>query len=170
MSQVPSSQDPSDPNPASRGEQPLYPATPEPPSATSSMPPPDSQSPPYTAPYPPYPYDPAPQAGISPNTAAGLAYFTVLPAILFLLLDPYRRNATLRFHSWQSIFYFVAFAFARVFEMLVVAMLPSSLAFFIGNLLLLVFFIGWLIAVIKAFQGSRYVLPVIGEFAEKTAQ
>ncbi|HEY9138064.1 MAG TPA: hypothetical protein VIM67_07300, partial [Terriglobus sp.] len=52
---------------------------------------PDAQSPPYTAPYPPYLSDDAtpPNYAIAPNLAAGLAYFTLLPAVVFLLIEPY---------------------------------------------------------------------------------
>ena len=129
----------------------------------------DGPAPPYTAPYPPYPSDvPADQA-ISSNVAAGLAYFTVIPAVFFLLVEPYRGQPFVRFHSWQSIFYFLAAAAARVIEMLMVAMLPSPIAFAISSLLSLLLFIGWLVAVIKAFQGSRYLLPLIGPIASQTA-
>lgn len=126
-------------------------------------------APPYTAPYPPYPSDVPAPAGISPSAAAGLAYFTVLPAVLFLLLEPYRSHPLVRFHSWQSIFYFLAVAAIRVVELLLIAMLPASIAYLVTSLLLIVLSIGWLIAVIKAFQGSRWLLPVIGEYASQTA-
>ena len=124
---------------------------------------------PYTATYPPYPSDVPAAGGISAPVASGLAYFTVIPAVIFLLLEPYRYQPLVRFHSWQSIFYFLAVAAIRVVEMLLVAMLPSSLAFSISSLLSLVLLIGWLIAVIKAFQGSRWLLPVIGSYASQTA-
>ncbi len=159
----------SDPGPT-RGEQPLYGAPSRPQAGGTPPPPPaDGPSPPYTAPYPPYPYD-APQAGGLPeNVAAGLAYFTVVPAVLFLLIEPYRRNPFVRFHSWQSIFLFIAIAAVRSVEMMLVAMLPSAMAFAIGSLFSLLFFIAWLVATIKAFQGARYSLPLIGSFAERTA-
>jgi len=107
--------------------------------------------------------------GLSTPVASGLAYFTVIPAVFFLLLEPYRSQPLLRFHSWQSIFYFLAVAAIRVVEMLLISMLPSSIAFSISSLLSLLLFIAWLIAVIKAFQGSRWLLPVIGSYASQTA-
>jgi uncharacterized membrane protein len=155
---------------ANRAEQPLY-APVSAANQTAPPPPPivDGPSPGYTAPYPPYPYDPPAPAGLSDNVAAGLAYFTVLPAVLFLLLEPYRRNAFIRFHSWQSIFLFIGIALVRAVENLLVAMLPSAIAFFIGGILSLVFFAVWLVPMLKAFQGGKYVLPVVGPLAEKTA-
>ena len=129
----------------------------------------DGPAPPYTAPYPPYPSDVPMIGGLSTPVASGLAYFTVIPAVFFLLLEPYRSQPLLRFHSWQSIFYFLAVAAIRVVEMLLISMLASSIAFSISSLLSLLLFIAWLIAVIKAFQGSRWLLPVIGSYASQTA-
>ena len=33
-----------------------------------------------------------------------LAYFTIIPAIIFLLIEPYNRNRFVRFHSFQCLF------------------------------------------------------------------
>ncbi len=37
-----------------------------------------------------------------------LAYVTIIPAIIFLVLEPYNKNRFIRFHSFQSIFFCVA--------------------------------------------------------------
>jgi uncharacterized membrane protein len=146
----------------SGSEQPRYGSPPPPP-------PPDGPAPSYTAPYPPYPYDPPKTAGLSTKVAAGLAYFTVIPAVFFLLLEPYRDKPLLRFHSWQSIFLFIVMAFARETEKIFDPVLPSATAFGIGSLCVLLFFTAWLVATIKAFQGSTYRLPLIGKLAASTA-
>src|SRR3954467_4563543 len=44
------------------------------------------------------------QSGLSDNAAGGLAYITVIPAIIFLILEPYNRSSFVRFHAWQCIF------------------------------------------------------------------
>ncbi len=128
----------------------------------------DGPSPPYTAPYPPYPSDVPAASYVSRDVASGLAYF-IGPAIYFLLAEPYRSSRQVRFHSWQAIFFFLAVAAARELEQLFVAMLPSSVAFTFVSLMLLVFFTGWLIAMMKAFQGGKWLLPVVGKYAEQTA-
>jgi uncharacterized membrane protein len=128
------------------------------------------EAPGYTAPYPPYPSDPPQAQGIAPNMAAGLAYFTVIPAVFFLLLEPYRSNAMVRFHSWQSVFFFITVALVRVLETIVIAVLPIAVAVAIDDVMWLVLVIGWLIAVIKAFQGDRWQLPYLGPFAARTAE
>ena len=45
-----------------------------------------------------------PQTGLSDNAAGALAYVTIIPAIIFLIVAPYNTNSYIRFHSWQSIF------------------------------------------------------------------
>ena len=47
-------------------------------------------------------------AGLADNVAGMLAYFTIIPAIIFLVLEPYNRSRFVRFHAWQSIIFNVA--------------------------------------------------------------
>src|SRR5258706_16300427 len=44
-------------------------------------------------------------SGLTDNVAGMLAYFTIIPAIIFLVLEPYNRSRFVRFHAWQSIFF-----------------------------------------------------------------
>ncbi len=46
----------------------------------------------------------APAAPLEENVAGMLAYFTIIPAIIFLLIEPYNRNRFVRFHSFQCLF------------------------------------------------------------------
>ena len=47
-------------------------------------------------------------SGLTDNVAGMLAYITIIPAIIFLVVEPYNRNKFVRFHSVQSIFFGVA--------------------------------------------------------------
>ncbi len=50
----------------------------------------------------------APAAGgLSDNVAGMLAYVTIIPAIVFLVVAPYNKSRFIRFHSFQSIFFCV---------------------------------------------------------------
>ena len=64
-------------------------------------------APPAQVPPPTYPA-PAPvvvtTAGLSDNAAGAIAYITIIPAIIFLVMPPYNQSPTVRFHAWQSIF------------------------------------------------------------------
>ena len=45
----------------------------------------------------------ATRSGISDNAAGAISYFTFIPAIVFLLLPPYKESSYVRFHAWQSV-------------------------------------------------------------------
>lgn len=112
----------------------------------------------------------APAAGLTDNVAAMLAYITFIPAILFLMLEPYNKSRFIRFHSFQCIFLTVAF-FAlgivlSIFTMIPVIgliMIPVHFLIWVGALVL------WIILLLKAYQGQMFKLPVIGDMAEKQA-
>jgi len=112
-----------------------------------------------------------PQSGLSDSAASGLAYITVIPAIVFLIVAPYNTNPGVRFHSWQSIFLAIAWFVADV-ALVIVGRVPifGWITWILGPLLGLGFFILWIIVVIKAFNGQRFKIPVIGDFAEKQAK
>ena len=121
----------------------------------------------------------ATSSGLSPNGAAALAYVTFIPAILFLIIEPYNKTPLVRFHSFQSIgLAIVWFAFwivMAVFSMFL-AFIPviRTMAIFFIPLVHFAFgiclFIMWLLAIIKASKGEWYKLPIIGNIALKQAQ
>jgi uncharacterized membrane protein len=110
------------------------------------------------------------QSGLSDNAAGGLAYVTIIPAIIFLVIAPYNRNSYVRFHAWQSIFFSIACIVIDI-AVGVFARLPfiGLMSLFIWPLLGLLFLIVWIILLIKAFNGERFKLPFIGDLAEKQA-
>jgi len=115
-----------------------------------------------------YPQTPVPpsasaQSGLSDNAAGALAYVTIIPAIIFLIVEPYNRNSYVRFHSWQSIFLGIAF-FAIGFINIIPIL--GQIVFLIGSLIL---FVAWVIVLLKALKGERYQLPLIGKFAAQQA-
>lgn len=108
--------------------------------------------------------------GLSEDAASGLAYFTLVPAIVFLIVAPYNQSAKVRFHAWQSIF--LAAAMLVIYAGLsIVGLIP--LVNFIDIVLLPIvgigFFVLWIITMLQAFQGRRFKIPVIGDYAEKQA-
>ena len=110
-------------------------------------------------------------SGLSDNAAAGIAYITLIPAIVFLIAAPFKNSSYVRFHAWQSIFFFVAWAVVDILIGVVQNIVPS-VGFPIYTVLELVglaIFVVWLIVFISAFNGKRIKLPVIGDLAEKQA-
>jgi len=118
---------------------------------------------------------PASAGGMADNVAGMLAYITIIPAIIFLVMEPYNKRRFVRFHSFQNIFFAVALVVGWIALMILSAVLAfiPILGHIIALLLWLVLWIGsvvvWIILLIKANGGQMYKLPFIGDLAEKQA-
>jgi uncharacterized membrane protein len=110
-------------------------------------------------------------SGLSDNAAGGLSYITIIPAILFLVVEPYKKSAFVRFHAWQSIFFYVALAVAHILVQVVQNLVPTVmfLTLTLWQLVDLAFFVVLVIVFVSAFNGKRFMLPLIGGLAEKQA-
>ena len=106
------------------------------------------------------------------NLASALAYIPIV-GLIFLLIDPYNKNKTIRFHSFQSIFYCLAWIVISIglgilyvtFGMLGV----FNVLWLVGRLVNLGLFVLWIFLIVKAYQRERLLLPIIGPLAEKQA-
>ena len=112
----------------------------------------------------------APASGLTDNVAGMLAYVTIIPAIVFLVLEPYNKKRFVRFHSFQNIFFVVAWIVIGI-ALSIVAAIPvlGWLTLLIWPLIGLGGLIVWVIMLIKAYQGQMFKLPIIGDMAEKQA-
>jgi uncharacterized membrane protein len=113
-------------------------------------------------------------SGLSDNAAGAIAYLTVIPAIVFLLIEPFNKNSYVRFHSFQCIFLCLAAIVIDIaFGMLLGIATLLMPAMFLGVFLWPVVNLFWLavviLCIVNAYQGKRFKLPFIGGFAEKTA-
>jgi uncharacterized membrane protein len=102
--------------------------------------------------------------------AGALAYVTIIPAIVFLVLDPYNKNRFIRFHSFQCIFFAVAWTVLWI-VLAIIGHIPilGWATVLLWPLISLAGLIIWFILVLKAYQGQMFKLPVIGDIAEKQA-
>jgi len=110
------------------------------------------------------------QSGLSENSIGALAYFTLIPGLLFLAIPPYNRSSYIRFHAWQSIVFSVLVFFVNYLVGLALSMIPSlspvaSLG--VQGVIGLGFFLVWILCVVQALNGKRYELPLIGAWAER---
>jgi len=113
--------------------------------------------------------------GVLPETLAGaLAYF-VLPSIVFLLVEPYKNNRFVRFHSFQCIGMCLAAvvigAILRISGVVLffIPVMGPLLVSLVSMVVSLAFLMSWIVLVVKALQGDMFKLPIAGEFAEKQA-
>ena len=112
--------------------------------------------------------------GIRDNIAAAMAYLTFVPAIVFLVASPFKKNRFIRFHSFQSILTTLGAILAGlglklVFLILSLIRLGHLLVLLISAIVLLGCLILWLVLIVKALQGALFKLPLIGDLAERQA-
>jgi uncharacterized membrane protein len=114
--------------------------------------------------------------GLEPNVAGALSYLLgVITGVIFVVLE---RDQFVRFHAFQSILLTVAWiAFWVIFSVIsaVLSAVPllGILVVIVGFILSLGLGLGglilWLVLMLKAYQGQRLMLPVIGPMAERYA-
>jgi len=109
---------------------------------------------------------------LSEKVAGALAYF-LLPAIMFLLVEPYKQNRFVRFHSFQCfglcLAGLVIGAMLRVagFALFFIPALGRLLFLLVSMVICLAFFVVWVVLVVKALQGEMFKLPLVGHFAAR---
>ena len=97
--------------------------------------------------------------GLPKNTAAAVSYILgPITGIIILLLekDPY-----VRFHAMQSTVVFIILfilQWVMTFTIILIPLVP---------LLMIIGFVLWLLLIYKAWQGERWVVPILGKYAEK---
>ena len=111
---------------------------------------------------------------MDPKISAGLGYLIPLVGLIFFFVE--KMNRFVRFHTMQAVLLavslFVLF-FVFLFVGIGLAFVNSNLAavvLFLGYIVIPIgLFVGWLIALINAFQGKIFKLPLIGDLAERWA-
>jgi uncharacterized membrane protein len=113
-------------------------------------------------------------APMADNVASALCYVLgLITGIIFLVIQPYNRNRTVRFHAFQAIFMHVAmialYIVLGIVFGIMINILPFSLIALMWPVIGLGFFGLWLFLIISAYQGKQVELPVIGPFARQQA-
>lgn len=127
-------------------------------------------------------------SGLEPNIAAALSYIWIV-GVIFYLME--KENSFIRFHAMQSILFGVAntvIMMVLVFVGFILtfafgiggAMVGGGVGTLVSMLVWLVWLLFWLIgialfatlifAAVKAYQGNKFKLPIIGNMAEKIAK
>jgi uncharacterized membrane protein len=99
--------------------------------------------------------------GLEPRLAAVLSYlFGFVSGIVFLVIE--RDSQYVRFHAMQSTVTFIS-----LFVIRIVAEILPLIGNALGWLASAVSLVVWAMLMFKAWQGERYMLPMIGEMAEE---
>jgi uncharacterized membrane protein len=118
----------------------------------------------------------AASGGLSENAASALCYVLgFITGILFLVLAPYNQIRAVRFHAFQSIFLNVAWIAVWI-VMTIFGTMIATISFMLATLwglfsllVSLAILVLWIYMIVKAYQGDKVVLPVVGPLAEKQA-
>lgn len=112
--------------------------------------------------------------GLAPNIASLLCYICMpITSIIFMLLD--KENKDVQFHAWQGTTFGIGYIVVIIAIEILSALLGAVVSFIgvIVGLLVpvigLVAFVVWIICLVKAYQGERWRIPYIGDFAAKKA-
>jgi uncharacterized membrane protein len=115
-------------------------------------------------------------AGLSSNVAAALSYLAgFITGIIFLVVEPYRRDKFVRFHALQSIGFSVAIVILEIVWSMIVSVGFLSFGFLfaivglVGFVIWLAVIVFWLFLMYKAYNNETYMIPAIGEWASKQA-
>jgi len=116
--------------------------------------------------------------GLDGNVAAALGYPIGIIAIICLVME--KDNRFVKFHALQSILYHVAAAIVFVAIVIVLAILMvvlslisstlaalSTLLWLVYLLVVIAYVIGLIYTAVKAYNGENYMLPVVGNLADK---
>jgi uncharacterized membrane protein len=105
--------------------------------------------------------------GLTENVAGLLCYVLGWISGLILLLIE-QENKFVRFHAVQSIVTFGGITIISI-ALSILGIIPLLGVFFdIANWMIgALSFVLWIVLMVKAFQGTKYKLPWIGDFAEK---
>ncbi len=95
--------------------------------------------------------------GLDKNVAAAATYLLGwISGLVFFLVE--KEDKEIRFHAAQSVIFFGALT--------VISFVPL-IGWIISPFLGIVGLVGWIILMVKAYQGEKFRLPVIGDLAEK---
>jgi uncharacterized membrane protein len=114
----------------------------------------------------------ASSGGLTPNVAGALAYLTIIPAIIFLVAEPYNKDKFIRFHAFQCLFT-AAGSFVLFFGLAIFSLIPV-IGWIMGLLLMPLLGLGMfcliLFTMYKAYNNEKFKIPVIGNIAEQQAE
>ena len=111
--------------------------------------------------------------GLDENVAGALCYVLgFITGIIFLVME--KDSKFVKFHAIQSIIVSLAL---WVFNMVITSILIAAFSYsmwgivgMVSSLISLAFLIIWIMMILKAYQGEKFKLPIVGDIAEKQSE
>ena len=110
-----------------------------------------------------------PAVAWSDRLVGALAYLTFVPALFFIFLKQYQQRKFVRFHAFQSVFFWAAVVVLVLLGLLVSRFGWLFVWLLIGSLVSLALFFIWVVLSVKALQGEWFELPWLGALAGQQA-
>ncbi len=108
---------------------------------------------------------------ITPRTAAILCYLPTvgwMPSVTVVASGRYKNNHILRFHAFQGLYLFACWLADKwVVRPLILALPDHSIR--LDSVIEAVLFCTWIFMMVKAARDEAYVLPIVGELAQRAA-
>jgi uncharacterized membrane protein len=101
--------------------------------------------------------------GLDENLEAALSYVLGwITGLIFFLLE--KDDKFVRFHALQSLITFLVLHVVAIFFGII-----PFIGWVFDSLVSIAGIIVWIVCIIKAYQGEKFKLPIVGDIAEKNA-
>ncbi|MFM8394589.1 MAG: zinc-ribbon domain-containing protein [Acidobacteriota bacterium] len=118
----------------------------------------------------PAPATVAPPTELAPNIAGMLCYpLSIISGLIFLALRPYSQHKFIRFHAYQSVYFFFALLVLNLVLGIFSIFLPGTIESLLFSGLRLTGLGGSAWMMYQAYLGVQFKLPYIGDLAENQA-
>ena len=105
--------------------------------------------------------------GLDENIASLLCYLLVwVTGIIFYLIE--KDNKMVKFHALQSVLTFLPLSI--VYWIITILFWWSGIGYILAMLIGIIMFILWIVLMIKAYQGERFKLPIVGDIADNATK
>jgi len=101
------------------------------------------------------------------RAAAAVAYLTFVAGGVILLLPAFCNHRFVRFHAWQSVLLWGVFFVLTILALLLSNVAAAMLFLLFGILASLAMLFLWIVLSVKAWEGERFELPLLGELAAR---
>lgn len=112
------------------------------------------------------------EMGLDENVEGALCYLLgFITGLVFYIMEP--KSKFVKFHAMQSIIVFlplmiIGFLFSGILGLFFWGPIWVIISL-IGWIVWILFFILWLILMLKAYKGEKFKLPIAGDIAEKNS-
>jgi uncharacterized membrane protein len=104
--------------------------------------------------------------GLDENIASLLCYLLIwITGIIIYILE--KENKMVKFHALQSVLVFLPL---NILYWILGYIFWFGIGYILAMIVGIIMFILWIVLMIKAYQGEKYILPVVGDIADNATK